>query len=110
MSLTFSEYQKYAETTAIYPDEYNLLYPALGLAGEAGEVAEKVKKIIRDRNGEVTPSDRTGIIKEVGDVMWYLAAIASDLDVDLGDIARINLNKLKSRAERGTIGGSGDNR
>lgn len=108
--MDFKEYQDLAKTTAIYPSNYKLVYPALGLAGEAGEVAEKVKKLIRDTNGMVTDTFRESIKKELGDVLWYISAIASDLNMDLQDIAITNYNKLKSRQERNQISGSGDNR
>ena len=117
--MTFNEYQKLAKLTAIYPDEYNVVYPTLGLTGESGEVAEKVKKYIRDGR----ELDKTGngyyvddevfikdIKKELGDVLWYLSAIASDLDLSLEDIAQTNVEKLKSRLKRDKIKGSGDNR
>ena len=103
--MRFNEYQEEASKTAIYPEQYNIVYPALGLAGEAGEVAEKVKKHIRD--GVLNVDD---LKKELGDVLWYLAAIASDLGLNLDDVAESNLKKLRSRKERGVISGSGDNR
>ena len=105
--MTLSEYQEQAIKTAIYPAHFAVLYPALGLCGEAGEVAEKVKKSIRD-DGGVWKKDE--IAKELGDVLWYLANIADDLGVSLEDVAAENLKKLSSRAERGTLRGSGDNR
>ncbi len=82
----------------------------LGLVGEAGEVAEKYKKIIRDKNGEVNQQDAAEIIKELGDVLWYVSALASYLDVDLQTVAQTNLDKLGSRKQRGAQHGSGDNR
>ena len=103
--MRFNEYQEEASKTAIYPEQYKVVYPALGLAGEAGEVAEKVKKHIRD--GVLNVDD---LKKELGDVLWYLAAIASDLGLNLDDVADSNLKKLRSRKERGVISGSGDNR
>lgn len=90
--------------TAIFPADQGLAYTTLGLAGEAGEIANKVKKVIRD--GRSTD----GIADELGDVLWYLAAVANELGADLGDIADANLAKLASRAKRGKLGGSGDNR
>ena len=101
----FRSYQLSASSTAIYPDNYKILYPALGLAGEAGEVANKVKKMIRDNN-----FDRQGIAAELGDVLWYVAALYRDLNLDLHDIAFQNLEKLYGRKARGTLGGSGDKR
>jgi NTP pyrophosphatase (non-canonical NTP hydrolase) len=114
-SMTFNEYQKIAKTTAVYPDDYRMVYPTLGLTGEAGEVAEKVKKYIRDGcepwlGGEDSNVFDNEIKKELGDVLWYLSAIASDLDISLEDVARTNLKKLESRLERDMIKGSGDNR
>jgi len=103
--MRFDEYQEEAKKTAIYPDQYRVVYPALGLAGEAGEVAEKVKKHIRD--GVLNVDD---LKKELGDVLWYLAAIAADLGLNLDDVAESNLQKLRSRQVRGVISGNGDNR
>jgi NTP pyrophosphatase (non-canonical NTP hydrolase) len=103
--MSLNEYQKMAAKTAIYSSAHQVLYPALGLAGEAGEVANKVKKMIRDNN-----FDREGVAAELGDVLWYVAALARDLNVDLNDLAMQNLEKLYSRAARGKIGGSGDER
>jgi len=103
--MRFNEYQEEAKKTAIYPEQYKVVYPALGLAGEAGEVAEKVKKHIRD--GVLKVED---LKKELGDVLWYVSALAADLDLDLDDVAAANLEKLRSRRARGVIVGSGDNR
>lgn len=108
--MEFKTYQDGAKTTAVYPESARLIYPTLGLCGEAGEVSEKIKKIIRDGNGEVTEEKRTEILKEIGDVLWYIAALCSDLDVDMGEVAQANLDKLFSRKERGVIHGNGDNR
>ena len=107
----FDIYQTEARKTAIYPDlGNNLWYPALGLAGEAGEVAEKVKKIYRDDNGEISYEGRVKIYKELGDALWYISAIASELGIDLSIIAEDNLAKLQSRAARDKVHGSGDTR
>jgi NTP pyrophosphatase (non-canonical NTP hydrolase) len=103
--MTFDDYQAAAKKTAIYPEQYKVIYPALGLAGESGEVAEKVKKWIRD--GKLDPE---AVKKELGDVLWYIAAVASDLDLSLSDVAQTNVQKLESRQARGTLSGSGDNR
>ena len=103
--MTFDAYQAAARKTAIYPEQHKIVYPALGLSGESGEVAEKVKKWIRD--GVL---DRDAVKKELGDVLWYLAALAGDLDLSLSDVAEANVRKLESRQARGVIGGSGDNR
>ncbi len=109
--MQFNEYQRKAKTTAIYPkDENPLWYPALGLAGEAGEVADKVKKIMRDRNGAATDEDREAIVKELGDVLWYMAMLALELNVDLNRVAEENIEKIMSRKERGVIHGAGDER
>lgn len=109
--MTFDEYQKRSRKTAIYPDkDKNFIYPTLGLAGEAGEVAEKVKKIIRDDQGAVTDLKRDEIIKELGDVLWYVAQIATEFGLSLDALAMTNVEKLESRLERGKLGGSGDNR
>lgn len=110
--MTFEEYQKQALTTVISSgNEFrDLLHWVLGINGEAGEVAEKVKKIIRDKEGKVSEADKQELAKELGDVMWYIAVFAHDLGVPLDQIAQQNLDKLKSRKERGVLGGSGDNR
>lgn len=107
--MNFNDYQDQANDMAIYPPEYRLLYPALGLTGEAGEVADKVKKLLRD-GGSLTPEVRAEIAKEVGDVLWYVAAMARDLGVPMEHMARGNLAKLQDRQSRGVLGGSGDNR
>lgn len=86
------------------------VYCALGLADEAGEVAGKVKKVLRDSGGEVTQEVREALKLELGDVLWYLTQIATSLDFTLEEVAAANLLKLLGRLERGTIGGSGDNR
>ena len=103
--MTLSSYQKVAASTAIYPTQHAITYPALGLAGEAGEVANKVKKIIRD--GKL---DKSALGAEIGDCLWYIAALCRDLNLDLGEIAKANLEKLQDRKARGTLKGSGDKR
>lgn len=108
--MQLAEYQRLSRRTAQYPREAWLAYPALGLAGEAGEIAEHAKKAIRDDNGEITPERRSAMTKELGDVLWYLAQLASELDLDLDEIAQINLEKLLSRQARGVLSGSGDDR
>jgi|TARA_R110002020_G_scaffold358247_2_gene570505 NTP pyrophosphatase (non-canonical NTP hydrolase) len=106
-----NRYQEEAWETAIYPHQGdNLYYPALGLAGEAGEVCNKIKKIMRDQEGVLTPEQKHEIAQELGDVMWYIAALATELNSHLGCIASDNMDKLTSRKERGTIKGSGDKR
>lgn len=108
--MDFQEYQQQARATAIYPREYSILYPALGLCGECGEVAEKVKKVIRDKGGEFDEFDRMSIRKELGDVLWYIAQISSDLDLRLESVAIANIEKLRLRKQNGTLSGSGDDR
>ena len=103
-------YQKVALTTAIYPREQAIIYPTLGLTGEAGEVANKVKKIIRDGSNFKDEKLVSEIKAEIGDCLWYIAVLASDFGIKLSDIASANLVKLEKRKERGTIHGSGDNR
>lgn len=106
-----NDYQEGALKTAIYPNRgQNFIYPTLGLVGEAGEVAEKAKKIIRDGGGILTDPEREKMAKELSDVCWYVAALARELDYSLEEIFQINLDKLSSRAERGVLSGSGDNR
>jgi len=107
----FDLYQDKADETAIYPNKGdNLYYPALGLAGEAGEVCEKVKKIMRDKGGVLSEADALELSKELGDVLWYLSALACEINVALSTIAEENVEKLHSRKERGMLQGSGDNR
>lgn len=109
--MTFQEYEIQAAKTAIYPRSYSIIYPALGLAGEAGEVAEKVKKMLRD--GHIDPH---ALHKEIGDCLWYLAALCHDLSEEFGlnlslaKAAEVNLEKLADRAKRNTLQGNGDNR
>lgn len=109
-AVELSEYQRLSRRTAEYPREAWLAYPALGLAGEAGEVAEHAKKAIRDDGGEVSPARRAAMAKELGDVLWYVAQLATELDLDLEEIAEGNLAKLLSRQRRGVLSGSGDER
>jgi len=109
--MDFKEYQKKSKKTALYPNKgKNYIYPTLGLAGESGEVAEKIKKVIRDKGGVIDDETRDSIKKELGDVLWYVSQIASELELSLDEIAEGNIEKLYSRLERGKIGGSGDNR
>jgi NTP pyrophosphatase (non-canonical NTP hydrolase) len=106
-----SDYQTRSRVTAVYPNAGdNLVYPTLGLAGEAGEVAEKVKKLIRDDAGVLSDERRAAIAKELGDVLWYVAQVATEAGLDLDEIAAANLEKLLSRAQRGVLQGSGDDR
>lgn len=110
--MTFEEYENTALTTVLSTGDSfkDLLHWVLGLNGEAGEVAEKLKKIIRDKNSVITEEDKQELAKEIGDVLWYLAVFAHDLGVPLEQIAQQNLDKLKSRKDRGVLGGDGDNR
>ncbi len=110
----FDEYQTQACETAVYPEKDSgsimaLVYTALGLS-EAGEVQGKVKKIIRDNSGIITQEHRDAIASELGDVLWYVASCANEIGYRLEEIAEKNIDKLKDRAERGVLGGSGDNR
>lgn len=110
-SMNFAEYQAKAATTALYPNQgNNLYYPALGLGGETGEVLNKIKKVMRDHHGEVTDEFREILKQELGDVLWYISALATELGLNLDDIAQTNLEKLFSRKQRGVITGNGDDR
>lgn len=108
--MKLNEYQEGAIETAIYGAGHRIVYPTLGLAGEAGELANKVKKVLRDNNGEFSEEIKEQIMLELSDCLWYVAALATDLGYTLEEIARENLEKLRSRKERNVIGGSGDNR
>ena len=108
MTMEFNEYQKLARSTAIYPVQDKIVYPALGLCGEAGEVADKIKKTIR---GDSTLEQATGdIAMELGDVLWYVAALADDLGATLDQVANWNVDKLQRRMKGNKIKGDGDNR
>ena len=109
--MNFNEYQKKAFETAIYPNKgNNIIYPTLGIGGETGEVLEKVKKILRDNNSKISEEKKAELIKEIGDVLWYIAALTTELNSNLEDVAINNLEKLNSRKERNQVHGSGDNR
>lgn len=113
--MDFKEYQEKAITTKIYDPSVALPYCILGLTGEAGEVAEKVKKILRDKfdfyqQGIITDTDKEELSKELGDVLWYIAATCDELGLDLNNIALQNIEKLASRKQRNQLKGSGDNR
>ncbi len=109
--MEFNEYQKMARSTAIYAGAgKNYVYPVLGLCGEAGEVAEKIKKIIRDGDGTINDDQRRELEKELGDVLWYIANLGVELGLEMDSIASKNIAKLKSRQDRGVLHGSGDNR
>jgi NTP pyrophosphatase (non-canonical NTP hydrolase) len=106
-----STYQQRSRQTARYPDlGLNPLYPTLGLCGEAGEVADKVKKVLRDRGGVFDAQVRQDLALELGDVLWYVAQLATELNLELEQIAAANLSKLADRAARNVISGSGDRR
>lgn len=116
--MELNEYQKRALDTANYPYEFSTIYPALGMNGEAGEVADKVKKIIRDTDYKkdkygaikITDEKKKELALEIGDVLWYCATLSADLGYSLDDVAQMNVEKLASRKRRGVLSGSGDNR
>lgn len=116
--MTFEEYQQKTNTTAVYPIELTtqhsgvlgISYCALGAAGEAGEIANKVKKLIRDNKGTLTDKIRTEILDEVGDCLWYLAQLSERLGASLNFVALRNLDKLAARKQKATLHGSGDTR
>lgn len=116
--MDFDEYQEFTTTTDRHVSltsagqlkAEDLVISALGVNGEAGEVAEKVKKLMRDNGGIVDDADRTAVALELGDVLWYVATMATKLGLPFSDVARLNIAKLTSRRERGTLHGSGDNR
>jgi NTP pyrophosphatase (non-canonical NTP hydrolase) len=113
--MTFEVYQEQSKKTAVYSKSdgnlnYPLTYPALGLLSEAGEVAGKIKKVIRDNGGIIDEAKKADIAAELGDVLWYVSQISTELGVSLADVAQSNLDKLLSRMDRGVILGSGDNR
>lgn len=108
--MTLFEYQEQAVKTAVYGNGKEIIYPALGLANESGEVLGKIKKVLRDKNGDFDDESRKAIAAEIGDVLWYCAALARDIGYNLEGIAVGNIVKLKDRQERGVIQGSGDNR
>ena len=108
--MNFSEYQEHAKTTAIYPVEQSLIYPALGLAEEAGEVSGQVKRMIRDDGGKITPDRAAKLTGEIGDTLYYLAALCTDLGISLEVVAKQNIAKLADRKARGVLKGEGSNR
>jgi len=111
--MDFAQYQQTAKETAIYPGADTmggLAYVTLGLVGEAGEMANKIKKVLRDAGGVMDPARSAQIAEELGDVLWYVAMAATELGADLGEIAALNAAKLESRALRGVLGGDGDYR
>ena len=109
--MDFNEYQQKSRKTAVYPAiGHAVIYPTLGLANEAGEVAGKVKKIFRDKGGVIGEAEIAALKGELGDVLWYLAQVSTELGISLDEVAQENITKLYSRLERGKIGGDGDNR
>lgn len=109
--MDFKEYQKKSRKTAIYPNAgKNFVYPVLGLTGESGEVADKIKKVIRDKSGIINRETKEELKKELGDVLWYLSQLASELKIPLSDVAEKNIEKIYDRMKRGKLGGNGDNR
>jgi NTP pyrophosphatase (non-canonical NTP hydrolase) len=110
-TMNFTDYQTKSRKTANYPSiGHPVIYPTLGLTNEAGEVAGKIKKIFRDKSGIITAADREALEGELGDVLWYLAQVCTELEISLDEVAKHNIEKLYSRLERGKIGGDGDNR
>jgi NTP pyrophosphatase (non-canonical NTP hydrolase) len=109
--MDLNTYQQKARETAVYPNMGNeFTYPALGLVGEAGEVANKLKKVIRDNGGKLTDPVKQDVASEIGDCLWYVAQLATEMGYTLEDIAQGNVDKLNSRKQRGVLTGSGDNR
>lgn len=109
-SVNLEEYQSFVRGTKRYSTQHAVLYPVIGLASEVGEVSGKIKKILRDQEGEMTSENIVELISELGDVLWYVTCIADDLGVPLIDLFTVNVAKLTDRVERGVIHGSGDNR
>jgi NTP pyrophosphatase (non-canonical NTP hydrolase) len=109
--MNFTDYQTKSRATAKYPAiGHTVIYPTLGLVNEAGEVAGKIKKVFRDKNGEISPETREALKAELGDVLWYLAQTCTELELSLDEVAESNLTKLLDRQARGKIQGDGDNR
>lgn len=109
--MDFNEYQQKSRKTAGYPAiGHPVIYPTLGLVNEAGEVAGKIKKVFRDKGGEISVETRSALKAELGDVLWYISQVCSELDLSLDEVAEYNIEKLYSRLERGTIRGDGDDR
>ena len=105
--MNLNEYQQKALETAVYPENLKVIYPALGIAGEAGECADKIKKYLRG-DYSMDAAHRTAVALEIGDVLWYCATLANDLGFSLEEVANMNYEKLKSRQERGMLRGNGD--
>jgi NTP pyrophosphatase (non-canonical NTP hydrolase) len=111
MSMDFNDYQIKSRKTAGYPAiGHPVIYPTLGLVNEAGEVAGKIKKVFRDKGGEISEETRQALKAELGDVLWYIAQVATELDLSLDEVAEYNIAKLYDRLERVKLKGDGDNR
>lgn len=108
--MKLNDYQEKASETAQYPREVAIAYVTMGLAGEAGEISNKIKKIYRDQGGVISAGKKSELAKELGDVLWYVAMMAKELGCTLEEVAQKNVEKLQSRYERGVIGGDGDER
>lgn len=111
--MSFNAYQEFVREMKVYPEKYAVAYPALGLAGESGEIAEKVKKWLRGDSGQAGDAYiklRQDLLLELGDPLWYIAALADDLGFTLQEVVDANFVKLTSRKDRGVLQGSGDNR
>lgn len=109
--MDFQEYQKLSRETAIYPEAgKNFVYPALGLAGETGEVSEIIKRIIRDNNNIADEKVKEELLKELGDVLWYLCQLAAEFNLSFDEIAKENIKKLRDRKARGVLHGKGNER
>jgi len=109
--MNFNDYQRESRKTANYPAiRHPVIYPTLGLVNEAGEVAGKIKKVFRDKGGEISEETMSALKAELGDVLWYIAQVCTELDLPLDEVAEYNIEKLYSRLERGTIRGDGDER
>ena len=109
--MDFETYQNKAKKTALYPNVgNNFIYPTLGLTNESGEVAGKIKKVMRDKGGVIDDDTKIEIKKELGDVLWYLSQLSTELNLSLDEIAEANLQKLSSRMERNQLHGEGDDR
>jgi NTP pyrophosphatase (non-canonical NTP hydrolase) len=109
--MNFTDYQQKSRATAKYPViGHGVIYPTLGLTNEAGEVAGKIKKVFRDKDGIISDEMRDALKAELGDVLWYLAQVATELNLSLDEIAEYNIAKLLDRQARGKIHGDGDNR
>ncbi len=109
--MDFNEYQQKSRKTAAYPAiGHPVIYPTLGLVNEAGEVAGKIKKVFRDKDGQISPETRAAIQAELGDVLWYIAQVCTELDLSMDEVAAANIAKLYDRLERGAIKGDGDTR